>query len=138
MRPRTSERRGPMTISDLCQFSGFPARCHVLSSGAVHGLAFPGMRCMMGRARCYEFGMLSEGGRLPVAGLPLPARPGPDEPAGISAGSQPVAEVLPGDRSEQLDIGLEAWDQRLPLIPGQRLSRRGIPPEDPLEMVDED
>src|SRR5450755_3415254 len=79
----------------------------------------------------------SEGARLAVARLALPAGPGPDEAAGIAARSQPVAEVLPGNGFEQLDVGLEAGDERLPLGPGQRFPRRRVLLEDPLQVVDD-
>src|SRR5713101_9131506 len=61
----------------------------------------------------------SERPRLAVAGLALPGRPGADQPAGVAARLQPVAEALAGDGLEQPDVRLEPRQQRLPLGPGE-------------------
>lgn len=53
----------------------------------------------------------SEVARLAVARLALARRPCPDQPAGVAARLQPVAEVLAGDGFQEPDVGLEQGEQ---------------------------
>ena len=70
-----------------------------------------------------------------VLGLAFSGRAGADEAAGAVPGGQPVAEVLAEDGLEQLDVVAEGGQQRLPLLPAERLPLAGVALQEPLEPV---
>src|ERR1700722_18224560 len=68
-----------------------------------------------------------------VLGLALASGPRADQAAGALPRPHPVAEVLAEDLLEQRDVRLEARDERLTLVPAQRLAFPAVPLEVPLE-----
>src|ERR1035438_7604669 len=56
-----------------------------------------------------------------VTRLPLAWRPLPHQAAGTLPGLQPVAEIRLGDLPQQPDVRVEVRQQRLALLPGERL-----------------
>jgi hypothetical protein len=67
--------------------------------------------------------------------LALACGAGADEAARAVARRQPVAEVLAEDGLEQLDVVGEGRQERLPLLPAERLPLAGVALQEPLESV---